>query len=180
MPVTLHCWWRNAAQLKAFAESINAGEDKYAKAFVALTGSSEANILACLTAKRYGVRKTVAVVENLDYVDMAESLDIGTIINKKAIAASRIYETLLEGKANNVRFLMQAKADVAEFTAMTGSRITKKRIFELGLPKGVTFGGLVRNGEGILVSGGTQVEAGDIVVVFCAGADMKRIEKLFN
>ena len=150
------------------------------QAFVALTGSSEANILACLTAKRYGVRKTVAVVENLDYVDMAESLDIGTIINKKAIAASRIYETLLEGKANNVRFLMQAKADVAEFTAMAGSRITKKRIFELGLPKGVTFGGLVRNGEGILVSGGTQVEAGDIVVVFCAGADMKRIEKLFN
>ena len=150
------------------------------QAFVALTGSSEANILACLTAKRYGVRKTVAVVENLDYVDMAESLDIGTIINKKAIAASRIYETLLEGKANNVRFLMQAKADVAEFTAMAGSRITKKRIYELGLPKGVTFGGLVRNGEGILVSGGTQVEAGDIVVVFCAGADMKRIEKLFN
>ena len=149
------------------------------QAFVALTGSSEANILACLTAKRYGVRKTVAVVENIDYVDMAESLDIGTIINKKAIAASRIYETLLEGKANNVRFLMQAKADVAEFTAMPGSRITKKKIYELGLPKGVTFGGLVRNGEGTLISGGTQVQEGDIVVVFCHNADMKRIEKLF-
>ena len=117
------------------------------QAFVALTGSSEANILACLTAKRYGVRKTVAVVENIDYVDMAESLDIGTIINKKAIAASRIYETLLEGKANNVRFLMQAKADVAEFTAMPGSRITKKKIYELGFPKGGTFGGLVNLGQ---------------------------------
>ena len=150
------------------------------QAFVALTGSSETNILACLAAKRNGVRKTVAVIENLDYVDMAESLDIGTIINKKAIAASRIYEALLEGKANNVRFLMQAKADVAEFTAMPGSRITKKKIYELGLPKGITFGGLVRNGEGILVSGGTQVQEGDIVVVFCHNADMKRIEKLFN
>lgn len=149
------------------------------QAFVALTGSSETNILACLTAKRNGVRKTVAVVENLDYVDMAESLDIGTIINKKAIAASRIYETLLEGKASNVRFLMQAKADVAEFTAMPGSRITKKKIYELGLPKGITFGGLVRNGEGILISGGTQVCEGDVVVVFCHNADMKRIEKLF-
>lgn len=149
------------------------------QAFVALTGSSETNILACLTAKRNGVRKTVAVVENLDYVDMAESLDIGTIINKKAIAASRIYETLLEGKASNVRFLMQAKADVAEFTAMPGSRITKKKIYELGLPKGITFGGLVRNGEGILISGGTQVCEGDTVVVFCHNTDMKRIEKLF-
>lgn len=150
------------------------------QAFVALTGSSETNILACLTAKRNGVRKTVAVVENIDYVDMAESLDIGTIINKKAIAASRIYETLLEGKANNVRFLMQAKADVAEFTAMPGSRITQKKIYELGVPKGITFGGLVRNGEGILISGGTQIQEGDIVVVFCHNANMKRIEKLFN
>ena len=75
---------------------------------------------------------------------------------------------------------MQAKADVAEFTAMPGSRITKKKIYELGLPKGITFGGLVRKGEGILVSGGTQVQEGDIVVVFCHNSDMKRIEKLFN
>lgn len=105
------------------------------QAFVALTGSSETNILACLAAKRNGVRKTVAVVENIDYIDMAESLDIGTIINKKAIAASRIYEMLLEGKASNVRFLMQARADVAEFEAKPGSRITKKKIYELGLPK---------------------------------------------
>lgn len=150
------------------------------QAFVALTGSSETNILACLTAKRNGVRKTVAVVENIDYVDMAESLDIGTIINKKAIAASRIYEMLLEGKASNVRFLMQAKADVAEFTAMENSRITKKKIYELGLPKGITLGGLVRNGEGMLISGGTQIQAGDIVMVFCHNADITRLEKLFN
>lgn len=151
-----------------------------AQAFVALTGSSETNILACLTAKRHGVRKTVAVVENMDYVDMAESLDIGTIINKKTIAASRIYEMMLEGKASNVRYLMQARADVAEFTAQPDSRITRKRIFELGLPKGITLGGLVRNGEGMLISGGTQIQAGDIVMVFCHNTDMQRIEKLFR
>ena len=150
-----------------------------AQAFVALTGSSEANILACLTAKRHGVRKTVAVVENVDYVDMAESLDIGTIINKKAIAASRIYEMMLAGKASNVRFLMHAKADVAEFTASPNSIVTKKRVFELSLPKGCTLGGLVRNGEGILISGGTQIQAGDIVMAFCHNADMHRLEKLF-
>ncbi len=149
------------------------------QAFVALTGSSETNILACLTAKRNGVRKTVAMIENMDYVDMAESLDIGTIINKKAIAASRIYEKLLAGGASNVRYLMQAHAYVAEFTAQEGSKITKKRIFELGLPKGITLGGLVRDGEGKLISGGTKIQAGDIVMVFCHNADMKRIEKYF-
>ena len=150
------------------------------QAFVALTGSSEANILACLTAKRHGVRKTVAVVENVDYIDMAESLDIGTIINKKAIAASRIYEMMLEGKASNVRFLMHAKADVAEFTAAPDSLATRKRVFELPMPKGCTLGGLVRNGEGILISGGTQIQTGDIVMAFCHNADMHRVEKLFT
>jgi trk system potassium uptake protein TrkA len=110
---------------------------------------------------------------------MAESLDIGTIINKKAIAASRIYEMMLEGKASNVRFLMHAKADVAEFIAAPDSLATRKRVFELPMPKGCTLGGLVRNGEGMLISGSTQIQAGDIVMAFCYNTDMHRVEKLF-
>lgn len=150
------------------------------QAFVALTSNAETNILACLTAKRMGVRKTVAAVENLDYVNMAVSLDIGTIINKKAIAASHIYQMMLDAEVNNVRFLMTANADVAEFTAHPESKVTKKRVFELGLPNGATIGGLVRNGEGHLVSGGTQIEAGDIVVVFCYNVRMEKLEKFFR
>ena len=150
------------------------------QAFVALTGNAETNILACLTAKRLGVRKTVAMVENFDYASMAESLDIGTIINKKALAASYIYKMMLDADVNNIRFLMSANADVAEFTAQQGSKVTKKRVFELGLPKGATIGGLVRHGEGQLVSGGTQIEAGDIVVVFCYNINMTKIEKFFR
>ncbi|KIP54138.1 Trk system potassium transporter TrkA [Prevotella pectinovora] len=150
------------------------------QAFVALTSNAETNILACLTAKRMGVRKTVAAVENLDYVNMAVSLDIGTIINKKAIAASHIYQMMLDAEVNNVRFLMTANADVAEFTAHPESKVTKKRVFELGLPNGATIGGLVRNGEGHLVSGGTQIEADDIVVVFCYNVRMEKLEKFFK
>ncbi len=153
---------------------------KNTQAFVALTGNAEMNILACLTAKRLGVRKTVAMVENLDYVSMAESLDIGTIVNKKALAASYIYQMMLDADVNNIRFLMSANADVAEFTAQQGSKVTRKKVFELGLPKGATIGGLVRHGEGILVSGGTQIEAGDSVVVFCHNINMSKIEKFFQ
>ncbi len=152
---------------------------KNTQAFVALTGNAETNILACLTAKRLGVRKTIAMVENMDYVKMAESLDIGTIINKKAIAASHIYQMMLDSDVKNTRFLMTANADVAEFTAQESSKVTKKKVFELGLPHGVTIGGLVRGGEGHLVSGGSQIEAGDIVVVFCHNVNMSKIEKYF-
>ena len=153
---------------------------KNTQAFVALTGNAEMNILACLTAKRLGVRKTVAMVENLDYVSMAESLDIGTIVNKKALAASYIYQMMLDADVNNIRFLMSANADVAEFTAQQGSKVTRKKVFELGLPKGATIGGLVRHGEGHLVSGGTQIEAGDSVGVFCHNINMSKIEKFFQ
>ena len=152
---------------------------KNTQAFVAITGNAETNILACLTANRMGVRKTVAMVENLDYAAMEESLDIGTIINKKAIAASHIYEMLMDADVSNVRFLMNANADVAEFVAQPGSKVTRKKVFELGIPYGMTIGGLVRDGEGMLVRGGTQIQAGDNVVVFCHNADMKRIEKFF-
>lgn len=149
------------------------------QAFVSLTSNAETNILACLTAKRMGVRKTVAAVENFDYVGTAESLDIGTIINKKAVAASHIYQMMLDANVENIRFLMSVNADVAEFVPSPDARITRKVVRELNLPRGVTIGGLVRNGEGMLVSGNTQIEAGDSVVVFCYNVDMKKVEKLF-
>ena len=152
---------------------------KSTQAFVALTGNAETNILACLTAKRLGVRKTVAMVENIDYVPMAESLDIGTIINKKVIAASHIYQMMLDANVMNVRFLMSANADVAEFIPQEGAKITKKPVRELGLPNGMTIGGLVRDGVGMLVSGNTMIQAGDSVMVFCHDVNMKKIEKMF-
>lgn len=150
------------------------------EAFVALTGNSETNILACLAAKRMGVNKTVAEVENIDYISMAESLDIGTVINKKMIAASHIYQMMLDADVSNVKCLTFANADVAEFTVKADSKITKHQIKDLGLPKGTTIGGLIRNGEGVLVTGDTLVKAGDHVVVFCLSMMIKKIEKYFN
>lgn len=149
-------------------------------AFVALTGNSETNILACLAAKRMGVTKTVAEVENIDYISMAESLDIGTVINKKMIAASHIYQMMLDADVANVKCLTFADADVAEFKVKEGSRITQKPIKDMGLPKGITIGGLIRNGEGQLVTGNTMIQPGDHVVVFCLSMMIKKAEKYFN
>ena len=150
------------------------------QAFVALTGNAETNILACLTAKKLGVRKTVALVENLDYVSMAESLDIGTIINKKTIAASHIFQMLLDADVDNLRSLMLVDAEVAEFTAAEGSKVTRKPVKDLGLPFGTTIGGLVRNGVGMLVNDNSQIQAGDSVMVFCHETKLKNVETFFK
>ena len=153
---------------------------KNTQAFVALTGNAETNILACLTAKRLGVRKTIAMVENLDYVKMAEELDIGTIINKMTIAASHIFQMLLDADVDNLRSLMLVDSEVAEFTAAEGSRVTKRLVKDLGLPIGATIGGLVRKGKGMLVNGNSQIQAGDSVMVFCHEAKLQQIEKYFK
>ncbi len=152
----------------------------HTQAFVALTENAETNILACLTAKKLGVRKTIAMVENLDYVTMAESLDIGTIINKKTIAASHIFQMMMNADVRNMRSLMMVESDVVELIAAEGSKVTKYPVKGLGLPFGVAIGGLVRGDEGILVNGNTQIQAGDSVMVFCHKHQLSKVEKLFK
>ncbi|MDR2774305.1 MAG: Trk system potassium transporter TrkA [Tannerella sp.] len=149
-------------------------------AFVALTENSSTNILSCLAAKRYGVTKTIAQVENIDYIPMAEKLDIGSVINKKLIAASHIYQFLLDADVSTVKCLTFANADVAELIARTGSKITRKKVKDLRLPKDMTLGGLIRNGEPMLINGETQIEAHDHVVVFCLESAMRKLEDYFN
>ena len=153
---------------------------QHTEAFVALTDNSETNILACLAAKRFGVTKTIAEVENIDYINMAEKLDIGTVINKKKIAASHIYQMMLDADVTNVKCLTFANADVAEFNVMPGAKITRNPVKDISLPRGVTIGGLIRNKEAILVTGDTQIQEEDHVVVFCLEGMIKTIEKYFN
>ena len=152
---------------------------KDVQAFAALTPETETNILACLTAKRMGVRKTVALVENMDYVSMAEKLDIGTIINKKMIAAGHIHQMMLRSDAANVKCLTIANADVAELLANEESPITKAEVKDLRLPVGVTLGGLVRDGVGQPIYGNTRIQAGDYVVLFCKGGLIKKMDHYF-
>ncbi len=150
------------------------------QAFVALSDETEKNILACLVAKRLGVRKTVAMVNEMDYMSLAEKLDIGTIINKKTIAASHIYKMMLNADVANVRCLTLANADVAEFVAAEGCPAVRRQVKDLGLPKGVALGGLVRNGVGMSINGGTKIEPGDYVVVFSVGNMIKKMDYYFR
>ncbi len=150
------------------------------EAFAALTPETETNILACLAAKRLGVRKTVALVENMDYVNMAEKLDIGTIINKKAIAASHIHQLMLDADVTTMKSLTIADADVAEFVALEGSLITERPIRQQRFPQGVSLGGLIRRGIGMPINGNTQIQAGDSVVVFATGGLIKKMDRFFR
>lgn len=149
-------------------------------AFIALTDSSETNILGCLAAKEYGVKKTIAEVENIQFINEAEALNIGTIINKKLLASSSIFQILLDADSTNVKCLALADAEVAEIVAKKDSKITRAKVKDLNLSKDLTIAGMLRNGKGYLVQGDTQIQEGDRVVVFCLSGAIHKVEKLFN
>ena len=149
-------------------------------AFIALTDSSETNILGCLAAKEYGLKKTIAEVENIQFINVAEALNIGTIINKKLLASSSIFQILLDADSNNVKCLALADAEVAEIVAKKDSKITRAKVKDLNLSKDLTIAGMLRNGKGYLVQGDTQIQEGDRVVVFCLAGAIHKVEKLFS
>lgn len=149
-------------------------------AFVALSDNSEANILACIAAKRFGLKKTIAEIENVDYIQLAESLDIGTVINKKLLAASYIYQYTLDADVHNVKCLTHVDAEVVELTPKEGSPITKGRIMDVKLPNDLFIGGVVRNGVGFIANGQTQIQTGDDVIVFCLSSCFHKLDGLFN
>lgn len=171
--IVVHGDGTDAAMLKS--EDI-----EHTEAFAALTAHAETNILACLAAKRMGVRKTVAMVENLEFAQLAEKLDIGTIINRKTLAAGRIYREMLKAEVRDVKCLTIANADVAEFVVKPGAKVTRATVRELGLPQDITLGGLVRDGHGQLIMGNTRIQAGDTVVVFCRSNMMGKLDAYFK
>lgn len=151
-----------------------------AQVFVAATKNSETNILACLSAKQMGVPKTIAMVENTDYISLAQNLDVGLIINKKTFAAGSIYRLLLKADVQSIKSLNVAQAEVVEYKVCEKSLILKKSLMDLKLPRTINIGGYIRDGVGHIAHGTTVFQPGDIVVAFCLKGQIKKLEKFFK
>ncbi|MBN1187382.1 MAG: Trk system potassium transporter TrkA [Bacteroidales bacterium] len=149
-------------------------------AFIAVTGNSETNILSCMVAKKMGVKKTIAEIENIDYIPIAESVGIDAIINKKLITASRIFRFTMSEAVSSITCLTGTDAEVMEFIAQPGSKVTQALIKDLGMPNDSIIGGIIRNNEAIIARGNTQINANDKVVIFALPTAIPTIGKFFN
>lgn len=148
--------------------------------FIAVTGSSSTNIMACLVAKAQGVTKTIALVENIDYIQLSQMVGIDTMINKKLIAASNIFRHIRKGEVLSLTNLHGVDAEVLEFKVSDKSKVAKKPIRDLGFPKGALIGGVIRNGQGMITLGDFQIEEGDHVVVFAMTECIQKVEDFFK
>ncbi len=149
-------------------------------AFVAVTGNSETNIMSCLVAKSKKIKKTIALVENMDYFQLSHSIGIDTLINKKLLAANTIFRYIRKGKVLALTRLNNLNAEILEFEVKAGSLVTGQKIKDMDFPREAIIGGVIRDGIGIIALGDFEIKAGDKVVVCCLPRAIGPIEKLFN
>lgn len=161
---------------EAMIEEDIAGMD----AFVAVTGRSETNILAAMLAKRMGVKKVIAEVENINYISLAESIGVDTIINKKLITASNIFRFTMANDVQSIKCLTGSQSEVMEFIVKPNSPATKGRIKDIGLPDDVVIGGVVRGDRVFIAVDDTEISAYDRVVVFSMPDSVMRVAEYFN
>jgi trk system potassium uptake protein TrkA len=149
-------------------------------ALVACTGNDEANILACVVAKKFGVSRTVAQVENLEYVRLAEDMGVDVVINKKLITAGRIFKFTLSDKVRFVKYMSGTDAEALEYTVAPGSKITRAPLKETDFPKNAIIGGVIRGGDSFIAVGDTHIEPYDRVAVFALPDAVKEVDKFFR
>ncbi|TDY14027.1 MULTISPECIES: Trk system potassium transporter TrkA [Flavobacteriaceae] len=148
-------------------------------AFISVTGNSETNIMSCLVAKSRGVKKTIALVENMDYFQLSQSIGIDTLINKKLLAANNIFRYIRKGEVVAMTKLNNMNAEMLEFVVNSNSKICNKLIKDLDFPRAAIIGGVIRNGEGLIPLGSFKISEGDRVVVCFLPRVIAEVEKFF-
>jgi trk system potassium uptake protein TrkA len=148
-------------------------------AFIAVTGNSETNIMSCLVAKSRHIKKTIALVENMDYFQLSHSIGVDTLINKKLLAANHIFRHIRKGEVVALTRLNNLNAEILEFVVTPSSQVTGKLIRDLDFPRSAIIGGVIRDGKGRIALGDFVIKTGDRVVVCCLPQSIPRVEKLF-
>jgi trk system potassium uptake protein TrkA len=149
-------------------------------AFIALTEDAETNIITCLMAKHLGVKKTIALVDKVDYVPLTQTIGLDSLINKKLIAANSISRFIRKGEVIAIASLEGIDAEVLEYVAAPGSDVVKHKVKDLHFPKDAIIGGVIRGDESFIIVGDSQIKPNDKVVVFALPGSVKKIVKFFE
>ncbi len=149
-------------------------------AFVAVTENDEANILACVVAKRFGVERTIAEVENIEYIRLAEEMGVDAVINKKLITAGKIFKMTLSNKVRFVKYMSGTEAEILEYIVAPDSAITHKALKDIDFPTDAIIGGIIRGNDYFIAVGDTLIEGYDRVVVFALPNAVKDVDRMFR
>jgi trk system potassium uptake protein TrkA len=147
---------------------------------VSVSNDDETNILASLLAKRYGVERTIALVNRDTYTPLVTTLGIDVLVNPRAITVSTILQHIRRGRIRSVHSLRDGFAEVIEAEALETSPLVGAPLSEISLPPDVIIGAIVRDGEVIIARSTSVIESGDRVILLSAAHSVKKVEKMFS
>jgi trk system potassium uptake protein TrkA len=138
--------------------------------FVAVTDSDEVNMVACMTAKRFGVKKTVARIRNPEYQELSgrdlstKQLGIDVIISPEEAVAYEVFKFLRAPAATEVEYFADGKAQMLGFKVQDNSPIAGMTVAEAAITS-CTIGAILRDGEVLVPHGGTRILTGDDIFI---------------
>jgi len=154
--------------------------EKVPVAFLAVGQSDEANVLACVVAKKFGVSRTIAEVENIEYIRLAEDMGVDAVINKKLLTAGKIFRMTLSSKVRFIKYMSGTNAEVLEYIVAPDSKITQAPLKDIDFPENAVIGGVIRGNDSMIAIGNTHIEAYDRIAVFAMPDAIKEVDKFFK
>jgi|CZCB01.1.fsa_nt_gi trk system potassium uptake protein TrkA len=149
-------------------------------AFLAVTGYDEENLMVSVLAKRMGAKKVIAKVSRSNYTSVLETIGIDNAVSPKLITASDILRIVRGGRIVSISLLIGGRAEVLEIIPQEGAPILDKPLKELGIPKGIIIGAILRHGKVIIPNGDAVIKASDRVIVFTLDSRVDKVTKLFG
>lgn len=149
-------------------------------AFLALTESSETNIITSLSAKNHGVYKTIAHVDTREYIHISHSIGVDSLINKKLVAANEVSRYLRKGKVEAVSGIYGVDAEFVQYHISKNNRLTRNPLKDLRFPETAIIAGVIRGDEVYIPDGEFVLQANDKAIVLALPQAKTLLEKLFH
>lgn len=149
-------------------------------AFLALTESSETNIITSLSAKNHGVYKTIAHVDTREYIHISHSIGVDSLINKKLVAANEISRYLKKGTVEAVSGIYGVDAEFIQYSVCKNNRLTKYALKDLHFPDTAIVAGVIRGEDVFIPDGDFELQMNDKAIVLALPQARGPLEKLFH
>ena len=147
-------------------------------AFLSVTNDEEANILGALLAKRLGVKKTIALINRVEYMPLVSRVGIDGVINPRHAAISKILHFVRRGKIVTAAPLHDERVEAFEVVALATSEITSRPVKDIAFPPGTIVGAVIRGEKMIIAGGDTVIRPGDHVIIFTFRSSIPQVEKI--
>lgn len=141
------------------------------QSFIPLTGIDEENIMLTLYAKQVSKAKVVTKINRVNYKQVINNLDLGSLVYPKYITSEAIIAYVRAKKnsmGSNIETLyhmFDSRVEAIEFIVEENSKVSGVPIKDLKLKKDVLISFINHNGHIIIPTGNDEIEDGDTVMI---------------